>query len=255
VIPRNECSDGIKSVDLAFRIVDELREHDGVRQQELAETFDVSKSTIHRHLTTLEQHGYVVEETGEYHVGLRFLDHGIYARNRRGIFDIVRAKTQQLAEETGERAQFMVAENGLGILLYNHVGSNGVLAAVRPGKYVYLHVAAAGKSILAHLPRSHVEGIIDQHGLPQQTTNTITDRDHLYEELAEIREQGFAFNRGERAENLLSIGVPVIVDSVVIGGLSVTGPDRRMSNKNVEEELANPLLGHAEELELRITYE
>lgn len=52
------------------------------------------------------------------------------------------------------------------------------------GHRVHLHNTALGKAILAHYPRERLEAILDRHGMPQTSEETIIDRGGLFEELA-----------------------------------------------------------------------
>ncbi|RRJ31817.1 IclR family transcriptional regulator domain-containing protein [Halocatena pleomorpha] len=65
--------------------------------------------------------------------------------------------------------------------------------------------------MLAAMPDERVDHIIDTHGLPERTVNTITDRDVLHKELATVHEQGYALNDSERIEGMRGIGVPSVV--------------------------------------------
>ena len=73
----------VKSTETTFRIVEELQELDGAGVSELAAHLGLPKSTVHNYLSTLQQEEYVVRQNGEYKVGIRFLELGAYARNRR----------------------------------------------------------------------------------------------------------------------------------------------------------------------------
>lgn len=254
MIPELDDDNTINSLDRALRIVDYIRRHDGAGVSELAAEFETSKSTTHRHLKTLKEHGYLVQDGSTYHIGLRFLDPGVHAKYRQDAFSILEPRIEELAAETDERAQFIAEENGLGIHVHSVVGERGIETESRVGKMVYLHATAAGKCILAHLPEERVDEIVDRHGLPELTDRTITDRDELDAELARVREQGYALNRAERRPRMQAVGVPILgPDSDVIGGISVTGPVRRMQGKD-QEDLPDKLLDVADEIMLRLEY-
>lgn len=48
-----------------------------------------------------------------------------------------------------------------------------------------------------------IEEIIDKHGLELETTQTITSREELFDELEHIRDQGIAFNFEEHKKESL----------------------------------------------------
>jgi len=60
--------------------------------------------------------------------------------------------------------------------------------------------------MLAFMSDSRVNEIIQCHGLPAATENTITDSDTLSDELAKIREQGYATNRSESTKIIRRLG-------------------------------------------------
>lgn len=243
----------IDSVQTALQIVMALKEEDGARISELAGRLDMSPSTIHAHLKTLEADRFVVKKDDGYHLGLQFLDLGGHVATEREEFQLASKKVAELAAETGERAQFVVEEFGRGFYLTTETGERAALMNARIGKQRYLHVSSAGKAILAALPEQRVEEIIDRWGLPKVTDNTITDKDVLYDELETVRQQGYAVNREESIPGLRAIGVSVQrYDGEVIGSLSVSGPTNRMHEERVESDLVNLIRGMANEMELTI---
>ena len=253
---RQKPRETLSTIERGFEVVRTLREMGGARVTELAEELDMAPSTAHKYLATLAKERYVVKEGDEYHVGLEFLDLGTYVKNRKKGYRLSIPKVREIAEETGERAQFVVEEYGRGIYVHTEASdARAVLTDRRAGVHRYLHSSAAGKAILANLPDYRVDEIIDEHGLPAETDQTITDRDELFEELAEISETNVAYNNEESVEGLRAVGVPVRgADGFVLGSLSVSGPSNRLKGPLYREEIPDLLLGHANEIELNIRY-
>jgi len=75
-----------------------------------------------------------------------------------------------------------------------------VSTSTRPG---------SARPSLAFRPREEVEAILDEHGMPAATDNSITDRETFLEELDEIREQRYAVDREEGLPGLRCIAVPI----------------------------------------------
>lgn len=245
----------VKTAGTAFSILEALLEADGATITQLAEELGMAKSTVHRHLMTLYEREYVVREDDVYCISLRFLEFGEHARTRNKGYQLIKAKVEQLAEETEERVQFIVEEHGYGVYVYRATGSRGVQTDPGIGKRIQLHSIAAGKAILAFLPAEQTEAIIDRRGLPAITSNTTTDCETLLRELERIREKGFSVNNQENVNGLRAVGVPVKdKDGSVLGALSISGPTHRMKGEWFEQELPNLLLGTANELELNIAY-
>lgn len=252
---RTNDGNGVKTTQTAFELLEHLQDNDGGQVSDIAKEMGLAKSTVHRHLSTLYEMGYVIKEGDIYHVGLRFLNLGEYARTRRDEYIMAKPKVEELAEETEERAQFIVEEHGYGIYVYRARGRHAVKTDPGIGKRIPLHAVAAGKAILAHLPEEKVSRIIEQRGLPSLTSNTITDREMLLNELETIRKRGYSFNNQENLEGLKAVGVPIQgANGEIIGSLSVSGPTHRMKGDRFESKLPDRLLGIANELELNIAH-
>lgn len=256
MIPNNNESESIQAIDTSFRLIEFIKERDGTGVTKIAQELDIAKSTAHRHLQTLEKLRYVRRGDDEFHVGLRFMDLGIYARDRHPLYSTVKPRVDQLAEETGERVVCMVEEHGIGIFLYGASGEHPVRPPIRAGQQRYLHLTAAGKAILAHLPLEQVDEIIERYGLPAQTEQTITDPEELANDLEQIRDRGYAFNLEEAFSGLHAIGAPIrnSTSGTVLGSISITGPANRINVETMEGELAELLLGTTNEIEINVSY-
>jgi len=245
----------LRTTENTIRILAALKELDGAGVTELATQLSMSKSTVHDHLATLREYDYVTKDGNSYEVGLGFFEMGEYARKRHKIYEVARPEITELAEETGELTNLMVEEHGQGVYLYRARGEKAVTLDTHTGKRRYLHNTALGKAILAHLPDDQVQAILDRHGLPPATPNTITDRRQLSEKLAEIRERGLAFCCQERVEGLQCVAAPVLGrDDEVLGAISVAAPTTRLTDECFDEEIPELVLQATNVVEINITY-
>ncbi|ESP86999.1 IclR family transcriptional regulator [Candidatus Halobonum tyrrellensis] len=245
----------INAAKVSFEVVETLRELDGAGVSEVAERLDRPTSTVHDYLRTLEAEEYLVKEGGEYHVGTRFLQLGEQARARTKPFRIARPEVDDLADQTGEHANLMIEEHGLGVFLYKARGDDAVQLDTHAGMRVPLQTAALGKSIMAHRPREEVDAIVDRHGLPPVTENTITDRDDLFEELDAVRERGYAYDDAERVKGMRCVAAPITDDDGrAIAAVSVSGPESRMREHRFTEEIPELVLRTSNVIEVNLTY-
>lgn len=243
----------VKTAARTFDLVEFLKDADGASLTEISEALDLPKSSVHNYLKTLENRGYIVENDGTYEVGLRFLDLGAYARTRLPLHPIAEPEIKTVAEETGELANLLVEQDCRGMFIYRKKGENAVKTDSYNGQQIHLQTTAVGKAILATLPEARVERILDRHGLPSKTENTITDREELYDELATIRSEGFAYDCEERNKGLKCVATPIFYDDHVVGAVSITGPASRMSETRIEEELKQPLRNAKNIIELDLS--
>ncbi len=254
--PRTTLSTTETSID----VLETIQQLNGAGVTEIADALDLATSTAHKHLVTLHEAGYLIKEGTTYHVGLKLLSLGEYARQRRPEHRRAAETVDVLTTETREEVDFVVEEHGRIVTIsesyheqnrYGEVDSRSApTARARVGTYYHMHSTAAGKAILAALPEEHVSAIVDRWGLPANTENTITDRDRLSEELRAVRERGYAIDDQEFTEGLRSVGMAV-TDPLgsPIGGFSVSGPAYRLDDTTIKEEISTTLAGAIETFE------
>lgn len=245
----------VKSVETALRVIEALGDRDGAGVTELATVLDQPNSTIHNHLKTLERNEYIVNENGRYRIGTRFLKLGARTRDHHPVYEVARPEVDRIAQETGELSGLVIEEHGRGVFLYRGKGEQAVHVDTYPGKRIYLHGAALGKAILAELPTARVDEIVDRHGLPALTENTITDADDLHAELDQIRQQGIAFDDEERLDGLRSVAAAVTRESgAVLGSISIAGPTSRLRDDRFRHDIPDVVRSAVNVINLNVTY-
>jgi len=253
---RGTADGGIKATETSIDVVEAVKALDGARTTEVADELGVAKSTAHKHLKTLERRGYLTRSAGEYHVGLRFLNLGEFARTRWPCYSLVQEAVTDLGERTEEDVDFCVEENGRVYTLCEayhkwekyHEAQSGY--RVNIGDCYYMHTVASGKAILATYPEAAVREVVDRWGLPALTERTITDVEDLLADLDRTRERGYGLSDEEYVEGLRTISRTVsLPDGGVLGALSVSGPAYRMAGAVLEQEIPDALVDAAESLE------
>lgn len=239
----------LKTTETSLSILEFIRESGGATLSDVVKEFDLAKSTAYTHLHTLETHGYIVADRGEYRIGLRFLEFSKSARTQDPVYDHIEAAVFDLSETLDCEVEFLVEENGRIVLVYHSEGP--IDQDSHP--YMYSHTTAAGKAILAEFPDERVHEIVDQWGLPRKTDNSITDVETLFAELETVRNRGYAYNRAECFEGYHGIGAVVTdIDDRILGALTLGGPLYRLSEERLNDELADELLAAVDELEASI---
>ncbi|GGM63150.1 DNA-binding IclR family transcriptional regulator [Halarchaeum rubridurum] len=250
--PRNEPNRRVKTADTVFAVVQAVHERDGATLDDLASDLGLARSTVHDHVSTLRDLGYLVRDDHRYYLSLAFLDHGMEARRRHWIAEMDGATLRRLADDTEEVAWAVAEENGRAVYLDRAKGDRAVQTFARVGARRDLHYLASGKAILAELPRERVEAIIDKHGLTGRTDRTVTTPDVLFETLAAIREQGYAVNDREVADGTRSVGVALVPDDTVVGAITVTGPHNRLKGAHLDA-VIDATVSAANEIELKLS--
>lgn len=247
----------LTTITNAVDTLDALMEVDSAGITELARKRDISKSTAYTYLKTLEKSGLVSQnEVDEYQLSANFLVYGEYVRNRDRLYQVGKSTIDELAEETGQYAHLVIEEDGRGINLYKSRGDEAVGDEYQAAKFQqrdYLHITASGKAILAHFPEHRIEAIVERHGLPARTENTITNEEALLAELDEIREQGYALNDEEEIEGFRAVGAPIkLRNGRILGSVSVSGPTSILDDETFYEEITEKVTKAANFIEVDI---
>lgn len=249
---KNERKRTVKSADNLFGVLETVHELDGAGATAVADHLGIAKSTAHDHLSTLVEHEYLIKDDSTYRVGLKCLHFGVQAKNRIELADVARPSLEQMADETGEIAWLMVEEYGKGVYLEKAMGDRAVQPYGELGKRVPLQNIASGKAILAHLPDDRVREITETHPPTPRTEKTITDADELLEELATVRERGYALNDGETFEGFRAVGSPIVSNGTVLGSIAVSGPENRFRGDRFTKEIPEIVTGAANAIELSL---
>lgn len=246
----------VKTTQTSLALVRAVRDSDGATLSELASRLELAKSTVHNHLHTLVDEGFLVRDGDTFHVGLQFLSFGEHARDRNPVYATARRRVYSLAERTGHEADFIVEENGRAYSLEYAIGDStrqglSESGPFRAGTRFYMHNCASGKALLASMSDSRVREILDRWGLPATTDHTVTDEAALFDELETIQHRGYAVNDEELIDGYRSIGAAVTSpDGAVVGAFSIGGPTYRMAtDESTTEEIAHLLRAEIDSLE------
>jgi len=189
------------------------------------------KSTTHRLLAVLSQHGYVVPlEHGHYAPGPQvFVIAGLastfhdYARVARPILADLRCST----EETIHLALLVGNE---AIYIEKLEGNRPYRMPSEVGKRLPLHSTAIGKAILASLLVRERDRVLAQLPLSRRTTRTITDRPSLVTEIAITRKRRYAIDDEEDEDGIRCVSAAFRGhQDTTLGAISVSAPAFNLS--------------------------
>jgi IclR family acetate operon transcriptional repressor len=128
-----------------------------------------------------------------------------------------------------------------------------VVSNLRVGRRLPVHCTALGKVLLGCSPeevrQSYDRSIASEGGLSQRTPRTIVDGHKFFEELRTVAVRGFALDLGECEDGLCCAAAPVFdPDGQVVAALSVSGPEFRLGEERLLDEVAPAVVGAAERL-------
>lgn len=243
----------VETVDKSLDIIEHLESHGPTGVADTATAVGAANSTVHNHLMTLKQRGYVVQTGDGYQLGLRFLRLGESTRTATDVYEIARPQIERLVADTKLVGNLAVRQNHRGVYLYRSRGSDEIRFSTAAGEFHDLHCTATGKAILAFEPDEIRHTILEQIALSEHTANTITSTAALIEALSQVRERGVAFDDEEYGHGLRCVGVPIVgPDDRPAGAISVSGPASDLTGEWYTKTLPDRLTSTVNRIELNL---
>ena len=241
----------VKSVGTAFRIIELLAERGTTGVTELSHELDRAKSTIHDHLRTLEDLGYLHrDEEGTYRLSVKYLYIGGNALESADDLQQVKLEIEKLAELTGSTASACLLEGRTVFCVSVYQAKNSQNTYLRRGSNLPLHCTAPGKALLATADRGDLLGKSDLAGY---TDNTITSHEELERKLHSIRQRNFALEKGEYVEGIIGVSSAIHGRNGENGiAISVHDSQERLTGKRLQQDVQGQVQQTARQIESEI---
>ncbi|ANJ26252.1 IclR family transcriptional regulator [Agromyces aureus] len=211
-----------QSVTRAARIIDAIAA-DPRTVAELAEAFDLHRSTMFRELQALEEVGWVRRRgNGRYTLGTRLAALSKEALDSLDLREAGSAHVRRLQRRVGNTVHLAALMDRSIVYVDKAEDESGVRMYSRVGKAVIPYCSAVGKAILANLDVPRRDAVLDDVTWERFTDLTITTREHLDEELVRVRARGWATDDREFEPYVNCLAVPITSPLGVVGAISVT---------------------------------
>jgi IclR family transcriptional regulator, acetate operon repressor len=237
---------GTQAVDRAAQLLLQVVHRPGpVTFTELTTASGLAKSTTSRLLMALERNGLVQRDRqGGFRPGEVFVSYAWRSGAETGLITVAQPFLDRLGRATGETINLGVASRGV-VEQIAQVDSTYLIGGTNwVGLSVPLHCAALGKVLLAFGAAALPPG-----RLARRTPRTITSREALAADLAEVRRRGYAVTNEELEPGLVAVAAPVYRDvdpaggsggssprddtDPVVAALSVSGPATRLTRDRI----------------------
>jgi DNA-binding IclR family transcriptional regulator len=221
----------VASVERALAILHLYR--DGRRSlavTEVATELGVANSTAHRLLRSLCNGGFLQQEPASkrYQLSLLLYRLGNLAVTHSDLYRCAFAPLERLHHATGEGCHVSVLDPPDVVYVEHRDSDRTIQFIARMGVRAPANCTSTGKILLAHAPAPVVEDVLAR-GLIRLTPMSITDPIALAEELATVRERGYAQSRDESEIGTTSVAAPVRDGGgTVIAALGIAGRTSRM---------------------------
>lgn len=234
----------IEMLERSLSVIDYIFKSGKATFTQIKTEINISKSTLHRILYTLERCGYIVksEDTNEFSLGMIFAYYGEEVKSRLTLINICENIMNTLAKKVGESVNLNILykDNVLNIL--SREGEKSVLTS-RLTPISPLNCSASGKLFLAQKNDIELMNYFASRGLEHRTVNSIISYEDFLIEKNKILMNEISYDNEEYEYGLYCISKPLKNNKgLITAAISLTGPITRMKMKSIDyltKELAN----------------
>jgi DNA-binding IclR family transcriptional regulator len=222
----------IQSLARASAILDVIAKYDVATLTTICRETGLNKTTAFHLVESLASLGFAERAAHErgYKLGLRNLELGKAVQRRTSLLEISKPSLVRLCSSTRETVNLAVPYQFGPMIIESLESSYGVRTTSYVGTRAPYHATACGKAILAHLEPEMRKAIYASNEMVAFTPRTITDLAALEKQLAEVQQQGFAFDIEEMEDSAHCVAA-LIFDGfgAIAGAVSVAGLKTRMT--------------------------
>jgi DNA-binding IclR family transcriptional regulator len=231
----------IQAVDKALDLLEQFNgDRDELGVTELSNRLNLHKNNVFRLLATLETKGYIEQNkaTENYRLGVKSLELGQAFIKQLGFVRPLKPFLEEIVKQCNETAYIGTIRQSSVVYLDVEEANQTVKVANQVGWSLPIHCTAIGKAQIAYVSEEELEklGILDH--MERFTPNTIVDKAKFMKNLKEVAKRGFALDNEEYNPGVSCVGVPLRdYTGRVVGGISVSGPSYRMTDKLLKEKI------------------
>lgn len=212
-----------------------------VRLLDIANSLGYNSSTALRFINTLQQRGYVAQESSNqrYHLTFKLCRLASKIEASNSLSAITHPFLLQLSDIYQESTCISIEDHFRMVYIDVVTEVNKTLVDfVKVGNIVPMHCTGNGKLLLSSFSDEEINRFIAEKNLVQYTEHTIITREDLMAELDRIRKNGYAEVHNEREIGMSCFSYPIYnYAGKMIAGISVTGPGDRINKESFKDKL------------------
>lgn len=227
---------GVPNLIRGLTALERLATHpQGLLAAELARMLDAPKNSMGRILAAMADLGFVMKgpTDNRYRVTRKLLRLGSASLGERHLVSESLEEMFAVRDRLDETVLLNIPMGDHGITLEQVAPRKPIHIRVEPGARFELYNTAPGKLFLALMPEAGSLAYLKRVKLIRSTPQTLT-REALAGQLGNIRQQGYAVDRGEALEGSNCVSAPIrdangtSIGALTATGFSVTVSERRM---------------------------
>jgi DNA-binding IclR family transcriptional regulator len=216
---------GVRSVQLTLDVLEAVAFSDeemGVTQ--IAERLNATKGSVHRHLHTLVERGYLAQNpaTTRYRLGPRSRLLTRLAPDN-DLVQLAEGPMRALRDALGHTVVLSEMTPSGALVVAKMNSKAAIEIGVRSGSELPFHASAQGKVMLAFAPKPFQARVLARK-LPSFTEKTVTSATQIEKELIDIAKRGFAAAPEEAMLGINAVAAPIFDDKdACVASLAIVG--------------------------------
>lgn len=238
----------LNTIGKAISVIEAIRSANrALSIKEMADTVGLNKSSLHHHVKTLTEFGYLQQDSAsrKYDIGLNLVSVGQTYLQRLDVRERGHLFLEQLSEQLNETVHMLVLDHTQAVYI-DKVEVQRPPGSMRCSSYIgmrtHLHSTASGKVLLSNLEGVALDSVLGQIQLPAITQHTMTDLPALEKELALSKDRGYGLDLQENGLGLQCVAVPILnLHSQCIAAISASTLFSNTSQETLESEVLEKL--------------
>lgn len=212
---------------------------------EIAKRLEINKTSVHRYVTALCEHGYLQKGAKDkrYRLGLRTIPLAHSFLQKAEIVQSIKPYVDEVHRIHNLHIDVGIIQNHTIYLVYRRE-SIDTLAFAHFTFNADLYNLATGKAALAFMEKEQQDDMLSMTDLRPVTGATITDRKQLQKDLNDTKIRGYSINKEEFLPGLIAMGAPIfnLHTKEVVGGVSFDSSTARYSMADFESRYSSLLV-------------
>lgn len=223
----------VRAVERAMDVLLCFTEKRELSLTEISDRVGLHKSTVHRLLASLEGKSFVVRDShsDKYRLGMRIWELAASFDQSDNPALLLLPEMEKLRDAIGETITLYIRDGVERIRIQAVQSQQAIRRVAEVGARLPLHVGASSKVLLAFADDEVRDSVLQDPSWPP----TI-EREAYLEQLAEIRQTGYATSVEEREPGAAAVAAPIFTHSgKLAAALSVSGPSNRLNLQRMTE--------------------
>ncbi|GAA5126576.1 IclR family transcriptional regulator [Haloechinothrix salitolerans] len=217
---------------------------------DVAKSTGLTRAAARRFLLTLADLGYVRTDGKHFSLTPRVLELGYAVLSSMTLPEVAQPHLERLSAEVGESSSVSVLDGTDVVYVARFAVSRIMTVSITVGTRFPAYATSMGHVLLAGLDDDAFESYLTEARLEPLTSQTITSPERLRDEVARVRQQGWALVDQELEEGLRSIAAPLRDRSgAVVAAVNVSTHASRTGVDALRRDMLPALLAACERIE------